>query len=175
MDIVNTFKMETEFAETQKFNKWWHYLIAGLPAVFITLIIVCTMLLGSNKQSNTSIQYFVMAMPIVFTVFTFIWFLNLKLKTFIDREGISTTFYGIPFCKRNVLWSEILSVSVVQYSPLSDYGGWGVRYGLSAKGWCYNVSGQTGIKINYKNNKSFMIGTQKAGEAEVIIKKYFKP
>ena len=30
--------MNPSFTETQKFNKWWHYLIAGFPVISTTVI-----------------------------------------------------------------------------------------------------------------------------------------
>lgn len=110
----------------------------------------------------------------MFTALAFIWFVQLKLKTQINEEGILVIFSGMPFCKRKIKWEEIKSVSIIKYDPLTDYGGWGVRYSLSGNGWCYNVSGDYGIKIIYQNNKPFLIGTQKKEEAEKIINHYFK-
>ena len=114
--------------------------------------------------------------PLIFTilfgVLFILWFFLLKLKTTITKDGIVAKFALLPFCKRTIAWSEIQSVSVVTYSPGSDYGGWGVRYSLAGKGWCYNVWGKEGIKIIYKNGKSFLIGTQQKEEAEKVINFY---
>jgi hypothetical protein len=77
------------------------------------------------------------------------------------------------FAKKNMRWEDITSISVIKYSPLYDYGGWGVKYSLSGNGWCYNVAGDYGIKILMINKKPFLIGTQHKEEAEKIINHYF--
>lgn len=32
--------MNPTFTETQKFNKWWHYVIAGFPTVLIITLFI---------------------------------------------------------------------------------------------------------------------------------------
>jgi hypothetical protein len=165
--------MNSSFTEIQKFNKWWHYLIAGLPALLIIFTACLVQFdLVLSKDGPTTPELFISL--ILATALSFIWFLILKLKTEINSDGIYVSFFGIPFCKRIIKWEEIESISVIPYSPLSDYGGWGVRYGMVGKGWCYNVSGKFGIKIKYKNGKPFLIGTQQPDETEKIINFYFK-
>ena len=46
----------------------------------------------------------------------------------------------------------------ITYSPLKDYGGWGIRYGR--KGKAYNVSGNKGVMLSMKDGKAIMIGSQ---------------
>ena len=164
--------MLNSFHEIQRFNKWWHYLIAGLPVV-ITVIAGIFFYL-SMPPSDDLWTLIVPGAVILFTALTFLWFLFMKLETTIDPEGIRVQFHGIPFCKRSIAWSEIKHISVISYSPLSDYGGWGVRYGMAGNGWCYNISGNTGIKLFYQNEKPFLIGTQDADAARHAISHYFK-
>ena len=165
--------MQSSFHEIQKFNKWWHYLIAGFPVILTGGIALLTSLNIIHSKNGENPSSFLM-LPLGFTVLIFIWFVLLRLKTTINAEGIIVQFAGIPFCKRVIGWNDIKSISLITYSPLSDYGGWGVRYSMSGNGWCYNVSGDWGIKIIYENGKPFLIGTQQAEEAKKMIDHYFK-
>jgi uncharacterized protein with PQ loop repeat len=164
--------MSLEFKEEQSFRKWWHYLIAGCPVVIFTIMFLLVQLYLIQTKNNQKEPIFFLIL-IVFMILFFVWFLFLKLKTTISETGIYVNYQGIPFCKRNILWEDIASISVINYSPLSDYGGWGVKYSITGNGWCYNVSGNIGIKLFTKNNKPFLIGTQKKEEAEKIINHYF--
>lgn len=165
--------MQPSFQEIQKFNKWWHYLIAGFPVILIGGIAFLSSLNIIHSKNGEKPSSFLM-LPLGITLLTFIWFTFLKLKTTINSEGITIQFAGIPFCKRVIGWNDITSISLITYSPMSDYGGWGVRYSMSGNGWCYNVAGNWGIKLMYKNGKPFLIGTQQAEEAKKIIDHYFK-
>lgn len=165
--------MTSTFSERQGFDKWWHYLLAALPmALFMMFFLLVQFEIVSTKNNQKEPLLFISM--ILIAGFFFFWFRFLKLHTNIDANGIEVNFKWLPFCKRTIAWSEIQSITIEEYSPLYDYGGWGVRYSMSGKGWCYNVSGKMGIKIQFTNGKPFLIGTQKPEEAKEIINHYFK-
>ncbi len=164
--------MQPMFHEIQRFNKWWHYLFIGSPLILIFGIVLA--LYADLFPVQGPATTLILATAAISTILLFVWFLCLKLETRIDAQGIYVRFHGIPFCKRSISWQDIKTISVISYSPLSDYGGWGVRYGMAGNGWCYNVSGNDGIKLFYQSDKPFLIGTQQADAARDIIKQYFK-
>ena len=49
------------------------------------------------------------------------------------------------------------------YDPM-EYGGWGVRGWPDRYGWAYNVSGNRGVQIEFKNGHRLMLGSQRADE-----------
>lgn len=163
--------MNPTFTETQKFNKWWMYLLFGLPSVIICISYLLDQfnIIESKGGDKSPIE---ILMLFVFSLLVFVWGITMRLKTTINENGIRAHFMGIPFCKKHFVWRDIQSITIAEYLPLGDYGGWGVRFG--ANGWCYNVSGKTGIKFTRTNGKTFLIGTQKKEEAEKIINHYFK-
>jgi hypothetical protein len=56
----------------------------------------------------------------------------------------------------------VKSHEVITYSPLRDYGGWGIRYG--SKGKAYNVSGNRGVRLELSNGKRLLFGSQRPEE-----------
>lgn len=60
---------------------------------------------------------------------------------------------------------------VRQYSPLAEYGGWGLRLGLFGKGTSYNVSYDKGLQLEFTDNKKLLIGTNKSDELTETFKK----
>lgn len=166
--------MQPTFHEIQRFNKWWHYLIIGSPFILGLIIGLAMYADICQKIAGSGTQFLPTGFVILGTFLLFAWFLYMKLETRIDAQGIYVRFHGIPFCKRSIPWQDIKTISVITYSPLSDYGGWGVRYGMAGNGWCYNVSGSKGIKLFYRNGKPFLIGTQQADAAQTTIEHYFK-
>jgi hypothetical protein len=54
------------------------------------------------------------------------------------------------------------SHEAITYSPLRDYGGWGIRRG--AKGKAYNVSGNHGVRLELSDGKRILIGSQRPEE-----------
>jgi len=119
----------------------------------------------TNTESNPlTIISLIITMLIVGSIFI------LELRTKINSTGVSANFAPFPFFKRHYDWSQIEKIYVRKYSALTEYGGWGIRGFNEAK--AYNVSGKYGIQIVTKENKHFLIGTQKPQDAERVLKRY---
>jgi len=67
------------------------------------------------------------------------------------------------------LWNEITQSYVRKYNPITEYGGWGLRWGL--KGKAYNMSGNKGIQLVLNGNIRLLIGTNKAEEADEVLRR----
>ena len=93
----------------------------------------------------------------------FFWFV--KLKTNINGAGIEMNYF--PFAKKEVKWSEIKEVKVVNYCFV---GGWGLRY-FTKYGTVYNVAGRHGLAIQLKSGIKFLIGTQRPEELKEKLKR----
>jgi len=63
---------------------------------------------------------------------------------------------------------EIESFKAMEYSPLKEYGGWGIKYGF--KGKAYNVSGNLGVKVHLTNGRNILFGSQKHNELAKVLK-----
>ena len=86
----------------------------------------------------------------------------------LSNEAIHMRFWPFHFKPRTFYFSDIDNAEPVTYSPLKDYGGWGIRYG--AKGKAYNVSGNQGVVITLKTGQSILIGSQRHEELSSLIK-----
>lgn len=89
-------------------------------------------------------------------------FHQMHLVTEIDSLGISYRFFPFHQKKRALRWEEIERIELKKYSPIFDYGGWGIRGFSDDK--AYNISGNVGIQLYLKNGKKILIGTQKPQE-----------
>lgn len=59
---------------------------------------------------------------------------SFKLQTVIKTDGIYVRFFPIHIAFRKYSWDKLSKVYVRTYSPLAEYGGWGLRLGLFGKG-----------------------------------------
>lgn len=97
-------------------------------------------------------------------------FLNLKLETYIQSDGIYVRFFPVHFSYRFFAFEELEKSYVRKYSPLWEYGGWGLRYGIFGQGKAFNVAGNQGLQLEFKDGSKLLIGTQKPTElAQVLI------
>ena len=89
----------------------------------------------------------------------------------LSSEAIHLRFWPFHFKPRTFYFSDIDNAEAVTYSPLKDYGGWGIRYG--AKGKAYNVSGNQGVVITLETGQSILIGSQRHEELSSLINDRF--
>ena len=152
------------FKEEQAFRQWWLILILGMA------LIVTSIPLIRKVQDLQSLNLEILGFLSALVIGVLFW--NLKLKTRIDSSGVHSEFAPFPFFEKHYNWNEISKCYVRQYSPVLEYGGWGIR-GLG-KAKAYNVSGNMGIQIITNDQKKFLIGTNKPEEARRTIRHYQK-
>ena len=106
----------------------------------------------------------------IFAIVT-IFILLMKLCTCIDENGVSIKFF--PFHSKYVLykWDDIELVEVKNYSPLKEFGGWGIRFGKK-NSKAFSTRGNVAIHLTFKNGGNRIIGTQKASDLNAFIAQF---
>ena len=153
------------FEENQRFTQWW---------LLLLLAIVAGIILKAVYEETNGFKEADNPLFILFIVFSglipIVLLLGIQLQTRIDTKGITVKFHPLGFTKKHFAWNEILDCYVKKYSPLKDYGGWGIR-GFGGKR-AYNVSGNLGIQIVTVNNKKFLIGTRQPEAVKAVLATY---
>ena len=146
------------FEEKQRFNQWWLWLgMAALVGIFI------------YKRYPIEVNNkFIITFGVLGLVVVFLF--SIHLVTRIDANGIHIKMFPFHLRKVTYAWEELYSAEVVEYSPISEYGGWGLR--ISSNGKAFNIKGNKGIKIQTTDGKSRMIGTQNFEEAKAVVASY---
>jgi len=149
--------MQALFEEKQKFNQWWLWAIL---LIFPLLSVI------PFDDNGLNIYYVIIgiSIPLIFYLF--------ELRTFVTSEGLSFQFFPFHLKKHLVKIEDIEKCKAMEYSPLKEYGGWGIRYGF--KGKAYNVSGNLGVKVHLKNGRNIMFGSQRHNEFAKALKKIKK-
>jgi len=70
------------------------------------------------------------------------------------------TIRWLPLWTRRVPLSDIELCEVRKYSPILEYGGWGIRYGGPDRGWAYTLSGNRGVFLRTVSAKNVLIGSE---------------
>jgi hypothetical protein len=158
------------FCEQQKFKQWWIWLILfgtnGLLVFAIFMQIVAGQPFGNKPMSDAGLLI-TAGITFLFTVV----FLNLRLETLVKNDGIYVRFFPFHISFKHHPWETITRAYVREYSPLVEYGGWGLRMGLFGKGMAFNVSGNIGLQLEFTNSKKLLIGTNKAEELTTALQK----
>ena len=99
-------------------------------------------------------------------------FYLLQLRIKVNSEGLHYQFFPFHLKSHTIKIEEIVKVEALQYKPLAEYGGWGIRYGF--KGKAYNTSGNLGVKVHLKNGRNILFGSQKYKELAKTLKQIKK-
>lgn len=161
---------EVLFAERQKFKQWWLWgLLIVINGIFISGIykqVIGGQQFGDKPMSNSGI---IIGFSIVLLVT--LLFLFFKLETVIKKDGIYVRFFPIHITYRKYTWNKMAKAFVRQYNPITEYGGWGLRYGIFGKGKALNVSGNKGLQLIFSDNTKLLIGTKKPDELSEVLRK----
>ncbi len=154
---------KTLFKEEQQFRQWWNLLVVLASTVLgigFSLYALYQQVILEKQVGNDPAPIAVLSLLIVFLPF-FLWFyLRLKLEVWIDNLGIHYRFFPLIYKERIISFTEIKKYEIRKYSPLGNYGGWGIKRSLRW-GRAYNVSGNIGLQLYLKNGKKVLFGTQK--------------
>ena len=140
------------FKEEQSFDQVWVWALLGIGTVGVLLPLLLT---GQGLWALllvATIQVLSMSLMAIF-----------RLYTRIDDEGVHYRMKPFQMKFKTIPWKDIDQIYVRKYSPVLEYGGWGIRFGLNGK--AFNVSGNKGIQLVLKNGKRILLGTGKPDEA----------
>jgi hypothetical protein len=160
---INTQDLEIKnpviFREVQRFSQVWIWalvlLVAGIAWFGFIRQIIFKQQFGNNPAPDS-------VMIIIWILFGMglpAFFHSLKLITEVRENGLYIKFFLLHRRFQKFDFHNLNSYEVTTYSPLKEYGGWGIRYGT--KGKAYNVKGNKGLLLNLKNGSNTLIGSQK--------------
>jgi heme/copper-type cytochrome/quinol oxidase subunit 4 len=156
------------FSEKQRFKHWLIWvLMIGINGFILTGIyfkLKNDATIDAEEVDNTSLVI-VACVSIVITLMFFLF----RLDTQIKSEGIYVRFIPFRFKYRHYNWEDLSKIYIREYSPLGEYGGWGIRYTISGAGKAYNISGKIGLQLEFTTGKKVLIGTQKGEEIKEIL------
>lgn len=166
------------YHEVQYFRKKWIFLLAlficipllGLMVYGLVSQVYFDVPFGSHPISDTGIwilSAFVIAITIGIPLLIYISKLVIKIK----NDKFYFRYFPFHFSCKKINLSEIEKYEIKQFSPINDYGGWGIRKSMLRKETAYIVSGTKGILFSYKSGKKVLVGTQKPEELLEVLKK----
>jgi hypothetical protein len=93
-----------------------------------------------------------------------------RLAIDVDEKNLTATWGYLNWPKKMIPLEEIERTEIVDYSPLRQFGGWGIRCGKidGQPTSCYTLRGNRGlllhlnedVRINWVRTRRFLLGTQ---------------
>lgn len=156
------------FLERQRFKQWWIWLILLFLNGLLIFGVIKQVIIGQQFGDEPTSDSALMILTAILLIISFL-LLNFQLTTIITEEGVFVRFFPFHFRYREFYWDNLLKVFVRTYKPISEYGGWGLRYGILGEGKAYNISGNKGIQLVLKNGPKILIGTNRPDEVSEVL------
>lgn len=155
----------TIFHEEQRFRQIWIWvLILGVAALqwwgWVQQIV-----LGQPWGDNPAPDWMMWLFWLLFGIGLPLFFVWLRLVVKVDDRGVTVRF--VPLTTRIIRFDQIERCEAVDYKPLRQYGGWGIR-GLGSNR-AYNVSGKEGVRLHLRSGDIVLLGSQRARDLALAI------
>ncbi|WP_319508071.1 DUF6141 family protein [uncultured Methanolobus sp.] len=148
------------YREVQKFNQLWVRLLIILPAAMAWYGAIEQLVYGRPYGNNPVSDQGMITIWVIFGFLFPLFMMSIRLMVEVKANGIYVKFFPFHLSYRHFPFENISSYSAISYRPILDYGGWGIRYG--SKGKAYNISGNRGVMLEFRNGKHLMLGSQEA-------------
>jgi len=79
------------------------------------------------------------------------------LTVHVRESGILLHLGKVPLVRRRVPFSEIVSIESVRYSPIREFGGWGVRGWGARKAW--SARGSLAVALTLEGDRLLLVGS----------------
>lgn len=154
---------EILFKEVQKFSPW--LTIPPIIALAVISLIVAAGLGQQSIQTGRKILWILLAPGLPGLVVLF--FILARLETVVYSDALYVRFFPVHIRYRKFTKEQIVSHLDCRYRPLRDFGGWGIRFGKNGK--AYNIKGDRGVQLVFKDGGRLLIGSQRQGELALAI------
>lgn len=153
------------YEETQRFRSPWLWALLLVPLIMpilplggiLAYQLATGRLVGDRPIPNAElVPMFVGGLVLELLVLAL--FASAKLVVRVEQETLTIRF--TPFLHKHYPLHEVASWEVRTFRPLTEYGGWGIRWGLDGKSWAYTVSGRRGVQVEFRNGRRLFLGSQ---------------
>ena len=98
-------------------------------------------------------------------------FLLAKLETEVHSDRLRVRLFPFHIRYREISAEDLSECYARTYKPIREYGGWGIRCSFrKGAGRAYNMKGNQGVQLVFKDGKRLLIGSQKPDELAQAIK-----
>lgn len=159
----------TVFTETQVFLRpWLRNLVGALAIASVALVGY-----SAYRQLESGLPVLgTLALFIPVGLLALIWSAKLEAQVRPDDLYVRYTPFHRSFHPMGL--EKVIEVETRTYSPIKDFGGWGIRCGRGGTK-AYNVSGNRGVFLTFSDGRSLLIGSQVPDELEAAIRSVWRP
>jgi hypothetical protein len=88
-----------------------------------------------------------------------LWVLMGRMRVRVTRTALVLGFGFVSLVRRTVPLTDVVGMEPVDYSPLAEFGGWGIRWGRGGKR-AWTIRGRRALRLELRYGKLLYVGTE---------------
>jgi hypothetical protein len=152
------------YSETIYMRKTW-IMVMVLLSMFTAIALSGKEVFASGGSPDYSSLVFIVI--IEFLVLALIW--SIRLRFTIEKAGLYYRYFPFHFREYFIPWETVMAAGGRNYSPLTEYGGWGIKG--SKKNRAYNVSGSFGLQLELIEGRKILFESNNPDEISKMLDK----
>ena len=155
-------------ARAQEGKRWAYWETQNPPYVFVVALLCAATFIVPAVLLWPQLRYQLPWLPPVFALLGLSMLImcgGLRVSVTAERVEIRLGFLGLRLLRVHL--PDIESVEIRTFSPLGDFGGWGIRY--NGKQWAFFLRGTSGVSLRVKNGKEWIIGSDHPERLAAVI------
>lgn len=157
------------FKEKQYLPKWV-WIIVIMISLLCWGIFYVQIVLGKEVGDHPMPDIGVVIMTIIFGIILPLLFLYISIEVQVTKKGILIDIK--PIYKKTFSLDHIMKINLIEVKPIQQFGGWGIRWNGQKLGYIFE--GNSGIEIDLKNGKSYVISSKKSEQLYSVIEGLLK-
>jgi len=152
------------FEETQR---WSPILRAFLAIASVAGAVICAVLAVRGPIDPAGRAMIVVCGVIIpLTLAVLLWVFRMETRVCVDAVYVRCFPFHWRFQRLPAL--ELDQCFARTYRPILEYGGWGIRWGIGGR--AYNISGNQGVQLVFRNGRRLLLGSGRPQELEAAIR-----
>ncbi len=151
---------DPRFYEVQRFAGNSLARFAGVAVVLTALVVAAAIgsaVTGPAQSLDPSVTLGLILLPVFGALVILLMFG--RMTTIVRNDAVYVRVWPLTRLHR-FPFDSIRACTDRRYRPLREYGGWGVRCGRNGK--AYNVTGNRGVQLVFRDNKRLLLGSQRS-------------
>jgi hypothetical protein len=161
----DTSALETEIAERTKSGERWAYWETQNPRYMSPLIAVSAAALLLGGVLSLSAGWWVSLICFAGAIAVLLPYGGLRVGVSPQRVQVRMGILGIRLL--SLSRQDIADAQVHSFSPLRDFGGWGIRANREMK--AYFFSGHRGVRLRTREGKQYLVGSDHPERLAAVI------
>ncbi len=161
------------YREEQRFGWWVYATLALIMAVAWAALLgrdhgMARAIAGPHARLFAAGVSSGLAVPVLLVVGV------LRMTTVVTPGEVQVWFGWVPTYRRAVAAGSIARVEVVQYRPIRDHRGWGIRATRDGER-VLNARGDRGVRLHLVDGSKVLIGSQRPEELALAVTGVLRP